>query len=164
MSGALSSMDKEGDTHAILVQDFSFYVEPLIILFCFSFQANIGQMDTSKELWRMITGNMALIQVSFEKNWQCHHKDVGSGRRPKCPSLSSHSFFTTSVASPKHTLSNLLPNTLVPDWKKILLKLSFSFWPCKKPVRICSNSKQERKFSDWIYRSRNAVPNNLYQL
>ncbi|KFO19623.1 Solute carrier family 41 member 1 [Fukomys damarensis] len=25
--------------------------------------ANIGQMDTPKELWRMITGNMALIQV-----------------------------------------------------------------------------------------------------
>uniref|UniRef100_A0A7N9D887 Solute carrier family 41 member n=1 Tax=Macaca fascicularis TaxID=9541 RepID=A0A7N9D887_MACFA len=26
-------------------------------------QANIGHMDTPKELWRMITGNMALIQV-----------------------------------------------------------------------------------------------------
>uniref|UniRef100_A0A8C4KC83 Solute carrier family 41 member n=1 Tax=Dromaius novaehollandiae TaxID=8790 RepID=A0A8C4KC83_DRONO len=26
-------------------------------------QANIGQMDTPKELWKMITGNMALIQV-----------------------------------------------------------------------------------------------------
>uniref|UniRef100_A0A8D0BSH7 Solute carrier family 41 member n=1 Tax=Salvator merianae TaxID=96440 RepID=A0A8D0BSH7_SALMN len=26
-------------------------------------QANIGQMDTAKELWKMITGNMALIQV-----------------------------------------------------------------------------------------------------
>lgn len=26
-------------------------------------QANIGHMDTPTELWRMITGNMALIQV-----------------------------------------------------------------------------------------------------
>lgn len=26
-------------------------------------QANIGHMDTPKELWRLITGNMALIQV-----------------------------------------------------------------------------------------------------
>ncbi|NWT76074.1 S41A1 protein, partial [Prunella himalayana] len=30
-------------------------------------QANIGQMDTPKELWKMITGNMALIQVSRGK-------------------------------------------------------------------------------------------------
>uniref|UniRef100_A0A8C5UFC3 Solute carrier family 41 member n=1 Tax=Malurus cyaneus samueli TaxID=2593467 RepID=A0A8C5UFC3_9PASS len=29
----------------------------------FLLQANIGQMDTPKELWKMITGNMALIQV-----------------------------------------------------------------------------------------------------
>lgn len=26
-------------------------------------QANIGQMDTAKEMWKMIMGNLALIQV-----------------------------------------------------------------------------------------------------
>lgn len=30
-------------------------------------QANIGHMDTPKELWRMITGNMALIQVRKQR-------------------------------------------------------------------------------------------------
>lgn len=27
------------------------------------FQANIGQMDTAKDMWKMIMGNLALIQV-----------------------------------------------------------------------------------------------------
>lgn len=28
-------------------------------------QANIGQMDTAKDMWKMIMGNLALIQVSY---------------------------------------------------------------------------------------------------
>jgi len=28
-----------------------------------SHQANIGQMDTAKDMWKMIMGNLALIQV-----------------------------------------------------------------------------------------------------
>ena len=42
------------------------------------FQANIGNMDTYEEQWKMISGNIALTQVNriFEKNtWDSSSKD-----------------------------------------------------------------------------------------
>lgn len=43
------------------------------------FQANIGQMDTTKDMWKMIMGNLALIQVKERpqyKRVQCHRASL----------------------------------------------------------------------------------------
>lgn len=48
---------------------------------CLSFQANIGQMDTAKDMWKMIMGNLALIQVTeahLSRSGACTYSQSGS--------------------------------------------------------------------------------------
>lgn len=40
---------------------------------CLSLQANIGQMDTAKDKWKMIMGNLALIQVPYTLRVFAHY-------------------------------------------------------------------------------------------
>lgn len=40
---------------------------------CLSLQANIGQMDTAKDKWKMIMGNLALIQVPYTLQVFAHY-------------------------------------------------------------------------------------------
>lgn len=53
------------------------YLHTVMITFSFLcvFQANIGHMDTAKDMWKMIMGNLALIQVQ-ETQWRLLSRSI----------------------------------------------------------------------------------------
>lgn len=56
----------------------------MLIVCVLVFQANIGLMDTAKDMWNMIMGNLALIQVKATQQYRLIHS---SASEHLCPCL-----------------------------------------------------------------------------